>query len=834
MQYNTATLSQIFQGAPLGAGADVQIRQLVYDSRRVTDAEYALFFALGAGRNNGHYYLAEAYRQGVRAFVVSDKTMAIKVLPHHNCTIWCVTDTLVALQSLATAHRAQFVDLPTIGITGSNGKTIVKEWLFQLLKPEYDIVRSPKSYNSQLGVPLSVWQINDYHTLGIFEAGISQMDEMANLAKIIQPDTVIFTNLGHAHDAGFTNMLAKAEEKLLLCANAKTIIYSKNYTLIDDLIQRKYADKTTFTLSTKPNIAADLVLQSIEKQDNFTRLTAKYKDETFTINLPFGDAANIENAMLCCAALLCKGYDATTIAARMLGLQAIELRLELKDGINGCTIINDSYSLDTNSLKIALDFAVQQKTNTRTSLVLSDLLETGKKAAVLYREVAQLLAHYALDTVIMIGQDGEILRNYLQAQNYATYPTTTAFLAALDAADVAFAAQTILLKGARVFEFERIALRLSQKQHKTTLEINLNALEHNLAMFRSYILPTTKLMVMVKAAAYGSGSYQIAKLLEHKKVDYLAVAYTDEGYDLRQANITLPIMVMNVQTADFEAIIKYKLEPEIYTLQLLRDFLRAVQTATAPTLPYPIHLKLDTGMRRLGFEQDADFAQLLEVLHTAQSTLQVASIMTHLVASDNAAHDGFTAQQKATFDAMAAQIMAKISHQPLLHLLNSSGIHRFSQYQGDMVRLGIGLYGIDANPAVQAQLQTVMTLKATISQLKYLKAGETIGYNRVGQAQKDTVSATISIGYADGFSRRLGNGKGGAYIRGQFAPVIGNVCMDMTMLDVTHIADIQAGDEVEIFGQFLPVQTLAQAADTIAYEIFTAVSSRVKRVYVQE
>ena len=883
--------------------ADVQ--HLLYDTRRITFTENAFFVALQSAQNDGHRYLAAAYRAGVRTFLVCE-TATLPANWHEiasDALTLAVPNTLTALQQIAAAHRADCPDLRTIGITGSNGKTIVKEWLYQLLRNDEMIVRSPKSYNSQLGVPLSVWQIQPEHTLGIFEAGISETGEMAQLAQIIQPNIGVFTNLGTAHSAGFADNFAKAMEKLDLFVDCEVLIYSRDYPQLERAVQTKFPEKPKLTWTTKPDTEADIIgINTTENTQKYfynkkyiTTQTVDYQYfrhdgtvENANFELPFADKASLENALCCCAVMRYLGYDAATIRTRIATLEAVALRLELKAAINNCTLINDAYNADLNSLDIALTFARQQQRKPTLTLVLSDILETGKTVESLYKSVAVILRQHEIKTIIGIGTTITKLANYLQEgctffhfyttddfinsfknnevitpfkkllykennaviniknsdvnKNVNNFEVDSATEVAKPSSDFAtevakpisdiFQNTTILLKAARVFAFERIAAVLAQKQHRTTLEVNMSALTHNLRVYKQFLQPETAIMVMVKAAAYGSGSEQVARLLSLEKVDYLAVAYTDEGYELRQSGIALPIMVMNVEADSFDALIRYRLEPELYSRSTFEGFLATVSAQNLAEA-YPVHLKLDTGMHRLGFE-NSDLEWLCDVLKT-QKNLYIASVFTHLAATDNPEHDEFTHLQAARFSEMYATISDAIGYAPRRHILNSGGINRFAaQYQMDMVRLGIGLYGIDGSNEIQQKLQTVMTLNATISQIKTIAVGDSIGYNRMGKATEPMRIATISLGYADGLSRRLSNGAGKLWLRGALAPIIGNVCMDMCMLNITSIADAAEGDTVEVFGENLPVQTLAADLNTIPYEVFTSVSGRVKRLYFQE
>jgi len=805
---------------------EASIEHLLIDSRKLSFPSSSLFFAFEGLRNDGHQYLPQLYANGLRHFVVSKK---IDIQPFPNASILLVDDMLKALQQIASDHRKQF-DFPVIAITGSNGKTIVKEWLFQLLHQDFHIVRSPRSYNSQIGVSLSVWLMNKQHDLGIIEAGISKTKEMERLAPIIKGTLGVFTNIGAAHDEGFKNIAEKIKEKLRLFEDTPAIVYCRDQSRVHR-VMKQWKDKIFFTWSKKAK--ADLAIKKIVKKENQkTFIEAIYKGQQQAIQIPFVDDASIENVIQCWCVLLYFGVSLDEIKERMRALEPVAMRLELKAGINNCTIINDSYNSDLTSLEMALNFAGQQAQTKKQSLILSDILQSGQDAKKLYTQVAQLLKERRIFRVIGIGESVQQLKKYLPRKITQQYFSDTDHFLLLYNSQTGslnkspFQGETILLKGARKFEFERIANKLSQKVHKTVLEVNLNGLLHNLRVFSSRLKSGTKMMVMVKASAYGSGSVEVARLLEFHQVDYLTVAYADEGVELRQAGIQLPILVLNPEEASFDTIVENELEPELYNLSLLRKFLNFLGKRKATK----IHLKIDTGMHRLGFEKE-DIEPLMSALR-AYKKVKVASIFSHLAASDSPSHDRFTKKQVAQFKKMANQIEKDLGYAPLRHICNSSGIIRFPQYQMDMVRLGIGLYGIDG--LIQKELEVVNTLKATISQIKKVKARETVGYNRSGKVAKSTRIATISIGYADGLPRATSNGQYSVYLKGQLAPIIGNVCMDMCMLDVSHIPKVAEGDEVEIFGPHLPVEQLAAQLNTIPYEIFTGISSRVKRIYFQE
>ena len=844
-QYTIQQLVKIIKGKLIQDKSAAATEYILTDSRRIIFPEVSVFFAIKGDRRDGHKFIEACYKAGVRNFVISE-TPDISLFPDANFVL--VKNVITALQTLVAWHRNQFT-LPVIGISGSNGKTIVKEWLYQLLEQEFSIVRSPKSYNSQLGVPLSVWQIKNYHNLGIFEAGISQPSEMDNLAKVMQPTIGIFTNIGKAHDEGFLNLRQKINEKLKLFINCEILIYSSDYADITECLRNiktqfkkndnDYDGFKTFTWSAN-GLDADVTILNKIKRDNYTEIEAQFSDGKKLITIPFVDEASIENAINCWMLMKYLKYDDATINQRMATLNPVAMRLELKDALNDCSLINDSYNSDISSLNIALDFLNQQQQHPKRTLILSDILQSGKDDEALYSEVADMVKHKGINRFIGVGKalhkqekkfaDGLIENKfYLKTEDLIK-----------DIPELHFENETILLKGARQFEFERISKQLEQKTHQTILEINLNALIENLKTYQSLLKTNTKLMVMVKAFSYGSGSFEIANVLQFHKVDYLAVAYADEGVELRRGGITLPIMVMNPEQKSFETIIHYNLEPEIYNRRGLQQYISVTQNllrvaqseGQVQDRKFPIHIELDTGMVRLGFH-DNDLNELI-VLLKANPQIEVRSVFSHLAASEDATMDVFTKQQIKSFDKMSKRLQDELGTNFMRHILNSAGISRFADAQFDMVRLGIGLYGIDSGEKVHGRLKNVSTLKSTIAQINFIKKSETIGYNRMGHITRDSNIATVNIGYADGLNRRLSNGVGKMLIRGKITPIVGNVCMDMTMVDVTDIPDIQEGDEVIIFGDDLPVKTVSDWLGTISYEIISTVSQRVKRVYYHD
>ena len=784
------------------------------DSRSLQNNSETLFFALTGPNHDGHQYISELAQKGVTHFVVSQKPQT----SDNSLTFYVVKDTLVALQKLATYYRQEF-DIPVIGITGSNGKTIIKEWLNFLLNPDYNIIRSPKSYNSQVGVPLSVLGINEKHNLAIFEAGISTINEMEHLQNMIRPTNGVLSNIGSAHDEGFEDLAEKIKEKLQLFKSVSVLILNKNKT-IEVFIPSKIK---TFTWSSNDK-SADVFVMTAEKGDE-TQLKITYNDLCFTVEIPFQDQASIENAIQCLMVLLHLQYKQDVIQERMKFLYPVEMRLKVKNGINNTAIIDDSYASDFQSLKIALDFLENQKQYKKKTLILSDIFQSGLPDDELYSKVSQLIVSNKINRVFVIGDT--ISKYAKKFPNCKTFQSTDDFLNHID--EINFENETLLIKGARNYHFEEIVAALEEKTHETVLEINLNAISHNLNFFKSKLDINTKLMVMVKAFGYGNGGFEIAKLLEYHKIDYLGVAFADEGIALKTAGITLPIMVMNPETTSFSAIIQHQLEPEIYSFKGLQSFLKL---AVAKKLKHvPIHIKLDTGMHRLGF-QAADINQLTSILKD-NSHIQVKSILSHLAASDDLELIDFTLHQIEQFEEMSTTLINELDYVPIRHLLNTSGISNFTNAQYDMVRLGIGLYGISNDAEEQKFLEVVSTLKSVISQIRILQEGESVGYGRRFMATKTTKVATIPIGYADGISRQLGNEKGYVMIKNKPAKIIGSVCMDMMMVDVTDI-ECKEGNEVIIFGKKPTVTEIAQQLQTIPYEILTSISQRVKRIFYRE
>jgi alanine racemase len=825
LQYTVSEIAAIIAAKPLQIINEAVVEYLLPDSRKLLFPSTTLFFALPGPRRSGASYIEDLYRKGVRSFVVDVDFNETSIADYPDASFLQTSNVMAALQQLTAHHRQRF-EYPLIGITGSNGKTIIKEWLYQLLAGNYNIVRSPKSYNSQVGVPLSIWGMDKTHTLGIFEAGISRRNEMTLLEKIIQPDIGVLGFIGEAHAEGFTDKAEKINEKLKLFIRSHTLIYCADDSVVEECVKafaaKENADIKLFSWSR--NSTTDLQITDVQHSEDHTEVFCSFKEAVFSFLIPFADEASVFNAVTCCAVLICMDVKPAAIPALMKELKPVEMRLEMKQGINQCAIINDSYSADINSLDIALNFLQQQQQQQRKTVILSDFLQSGLPEDILYKKIAEALQQKNLHRFIGIGPEISAHADAFEnLQEKSFFSSTEEFLKHISAFH--FNNEIILLKGARIFKFEKINRALEQKIHETILEINLNAVRENLNIYRHHMHRQVKLMAMVKAFSYGSGSYEIASLLQHEGIDYLAVAYTDEGVELRQAGIRLPIMVMNTTPAGFDNLIQYNLEPEIYSFNILDAFKNYLLHHQIEQ--YPVHIKLDTGMHRLGFSP-ADIEKLCTDL-TEGLPFKIKSVFSHMVGSENPAHDAFSKQQGQLFIQMAGTIENAIGYPFIKHIANTSAIHRHPELQMDMVRLGIGLYGVDE----WLTLENVTTLKTTISQIKHIGKGETVGYSRRGVVDKDSDIATVRIGYADGYSRIFGNGNGKMLVNGKLAPVIGSVCMDMTMLDITGIL-AEEGDEVIVFGEDLSVKTLAAWAQTIPYEILTNVSQRVKRVYYEE
>lgn len=811
----------------LSCGHDVAncpISELLTDSRRLNRPDRTVFFALKGDRHDGHHFIADLFERGVRAFVVLHNHGPRPV----GAEFFEVDNTLAALQQVVAVHRATF-NYPVIGITGSNGKTVVKEWLAQLLDADHTIIRSPKSYNSQIGVPLSVWRMDESHDLGIFEAGISRPGEMVHLERIIKPTLGIFTTLGQAHDENFENHTVKAREKLNLFTHCNAVVYCKDYKLLDaEVRNHPFAQSPElFTWSRKG--PAHLQVGRVTKSALDTEIQAVFRNDFIKINIPFTDEASIENAITCWATLLHLGLPNDTIAQRMLRLSPVAMRLELRQGINRCSVINDSYNSDLQSVAIALDFLAQQHQHPKRTVILSDILQSGMTRERLYAEVARMVQSRNVARLVGIGPDISGEAHQFEVPEKEFFTNTASFVQNFNPRK--FNDEAILLKGARPFGFEAINQLLQQKTHSTVLEVDLGAMVHNLNTIRALLKPEVKVMAMVKAFSYGSGSFEIASLLQFHRVNYLAVAYADEGVELRKAGITLPIMVMSPEEQSFDAMLAHGLEPEVFSFRSLGLLEDALARRPSGTGRVAVHIKLNTGMNRLGFGP-TDVDRLCVRLRNSRD-LKLASVFSHLAASEDPDLDEFTQQQIALFTEIANRIARHTGQTFLRHILNSHGIFRHPDARFDMVRLGIGLYGVAVNQGFQGLLRNVSTLRSTISQIHELHEGQSVGYGRLEKVTKPMRTATVPIGYADGLSRKHGNRKGFLLVNGQKAPIIGSVCMDMCMIDITGIA-ANEGDAVVVFGEGYPINEFARNAETIPYEVLTSISGRVKRVYFEE
>ena len=818
MKYSVQEISDIVGGELKGPGQE-EILHISLDSRSIYQSTKVLFIALRGERHDGHRFISDLVRRGVRAFMVEE--LPGGDLPEDSLSFILVDNSLNALQKLAAHHRSAY-DARIIGITGSNGKTIVKEWLYQVLSPDRKITRSPKSYNSQVGVPLSVLLLDDSTEMGLFEAGISRPGEMSLLQKIIRPGIGIFTNIGEAHQEGFAGTEEKILQKLLLFKETEVLIYCRDHSEIDRLVRKQAVIEKLFTWSGNGN--ADVCITEIRENGNETILDLNFRDTTFTLTVPFRDRASVENAMHVICLLLYLDYQPLVIESRISQLNPVAMRMEMITGSGNCTLINDSYNSDLASLSIALDYLNQQQQHVSRTLILSDIHQSGRDDESLYAEVANMLRVNNIQRFIGIGPSLCSVKRFFPEDSHF-YRSTRDFLDELLSFE--FNNEAILIKGSRSFAFESIAGRLQKKNHETILEIDLNAMIHNLNVYRSLLPGNTKIMVMVKAFSYGSGAHEIANALQHQRVDYLCVAYPDEGITLRASGIHLPILVMNPEISSFDLMLEHNLEPEIYSFRSLFSFLKILERNNQ--VSYPVHIKLETGMNRLGFREE-ELDQLIEVLKQNES-IEVRSIFSHLGSSDMEKHDNYTRGQISAFERMSSRIMKHCHVDVLRHVLNTSGIERFPDAVYDMVRLGIGLYGI--SNSLEKKLQTVSTLRSTISQIKPLRKGDSVGYNRNVVAKNDMLVGIVPIGYADGLMRDLGHRNISFLVGNKEAAVLGNLCMDMCIVDLTGI-NAKEGDEVIIFGGSRPVTQFAASLDTIPYEVLAGLSERIKRVYYHQ
>ena len=804
--------------------ADANIGFLLTDSRSLCFAEETLFFALKSGRGDGHNYISDLYRRGVRNFVVED-VPADYATTYADANFLKVGNSLVALQRLAERHRDEY-DIPVVGITGSNGKTIVKEWLYQLLSPEMNVTRSPRSYNSQIGVPLSVWLLNEQSEVGVFEAGISEPGEMLALRDIIQPTIAVLTFIGDAHQKNFASLEEKCREKIILFHDAKTIVYCKDDTLVDDVVKSFDYKGDNLSWSMKDPEAA-LYVKQVDKNGLTSTVHYIFKGEEGEYELPFIDEASVRNSATTAVVALHLGLSKELLAERMKNLEPVAMRLEVKEGQHGCTLINDSYNSDINSLDIALDFMSRRPDHKGLgrTLILSDIYQTGEPLEQLYTGVSNLSLKRGVNKIIGIGPQIMAHADLIKVPEKFFFHDVTSFIHSTVFENLRD--EVILIKGARRFGFDNITELLVKKVHETILEVNLSNVVKNLNFYRSFMKPETKLVCMIKADAYGAGAVEIAKTLQDHRVDYLAVAVADEGVTLRKNGITSNIMIMNPEMSAFKTMFDYDLEPEVYSFRLLDALVREAQKNGISN--FPVHIKLDTGMHRLGFDPLKDMPELIDRLQH-QSAVIPRSVFS-FVGSDSDSFDEFSAHQFELFDKGSKQLCAAFPHKILRHIDNSAGIEHFPERQLDMCRLGLGLYGYDSRD--NSMINNVTTLKTTILQIHDIPANETIGYSRRGTLTRNSRIAAIPIGYADGLNRHLGNRHCYCLVNGKKAEYVGNICMDVAMIDVTDI-DCKEGDQVILFGEELPVTVLSDAIDTIPYEVLTGISNRVKRVYYQD
>jgi alanine racemase len=819
--YQISEIAQII-GADASISTDETIRDLLTDSRTYIGGDGFLFFALKSKKNDGHRYIEQLYKKGVRSFVVSEKISGER-FPRAN--ILCVKNPINALQELAASHRQRF-SYPVVGITGSNGKTIVKEWLFQLLQPNYSIVRSPRSYNSQVGVPLSIWLMTEENNLAILECGISRKGEMSQLEKMVKPSVGIFTNIGPPHQENFQDLIEKASDKLELFKHTEVLISCANHKLLQEVVATEYNGKN---LTWGEDSKCDLIILETLKEANQSIIRGRYQEHDIEVSIPFSDDASIENACHCWLFLLQEGFDKSEIAKRLSTLSPIAMRLEKRMGINRCTIINDSYNSDLASLDIALDFLAMQAQGRDKTLILSDILQTGESPDSLYAKVADIIGRKGIKHLFAIGKEIAANSSLFGNLNVRLFENTEAFLHSFNEKD--FQEMAILVKGARTFRFERIVHRLEAKTHETVMEIDLNKMNQNLDHIKSLLNPSVQIMAMVKAFAYGSGSSEVAAALEYAGVDYLAVAYADEGIALRESGIKTPIMVLNPVSSAYDSMIQYDLEPQIYSFLTLEKFTDAL-SVHSEKMPYRIHLKVNTGMNRLGFDL-SDVDRLSDELLSLKPQVSVYSAFSHLAGSDNQKFDSLTKSQINRFNEFCLRLEQNGIKAFIRHILNSNGILRHREAQMDMVRLGLGLYGLSANEKFRKELQPIGRLKTIVSQIRVVPRGQGIGYSPKKVLDSEKRIGVIAMGYADGLPRAAGNGNGQVFVNGKHAPFVGNICMDMAMIDLSGI-ECNEGDEVEIFGENNSIYTLANNLNTIPYEVLTNVSTRVKRIFFKE
>lgn len=818
-RYTFLEIARLTGGKLLGKNHDTVVHYPVMDSRKVVFPESSLFIAIHGPHHNGHQYISDVIKQGVKCFLVSDEEYIKPFLNQAGFIV--VKNTLTAFQIIAASHRNEF-NGSLVGITGSNGKTIVKDWLSHVLSVQYNVCKNPKSYNSQVGVPISLWNLQPEHEMGVFEAGISLPGEMKKLESMIRPTLGIFTNIGSAHEENFKNQEEKIREKLILFKHSEGIIIRNDDELIYSIAKEIYPDKKLITWGNHPDCNYHV---SFKKQHGNCEIFLSSGDENFQYEIPFTDAASIENSIHVFIAALYLGINYNVLIEQMKLLPRVNMRLSFKSGKNNCFIIDDTYSNDFDSLKIAVDSLVSLHQFQKKTIILSDIVQSKTNKAVLYNEVASLLEQKGIQRIIGIGKEISEFKTLFKGTAWF-YPTIHACLDKLNS--ITFKDEAILIKGARVFELEKLVARLENKVHDTILEVNLNAMVHNLNYYRKHIPAGTKIMAMVKASGYGTGTHEIAHILHFHHIDYLAVAYADEGIELRNHGIQLPIMVMNAESTGINTLLENKLEPVIYNFETLAHYKN--QLARGGTLP-TVHIEIDTGMHRLGFNPSS-INQLCDEIKNINGLI-VKSVFSHLAGSDEPGLDEFTREQIKQFDLHSSFIEKALGYKTIRHIANSAGASRFKEAAFDMVRLGVGLYGVGANTEEQSKLQPVISLYSTIAQITEVKPGDSIGYGRSFIANKSMKIATVPIGYADGYRRSLGNGQGKMFINGKPANVVGRVCMDMTMIDVTDL-DISVGDRVEIIGENYPIELFARSIDTIPYEVLTSISQRVRRIYTQE
>ena len=814
MNYTVHQIAEITHAKIIG-DENLVIKNIAFDSRIIYSTKNTAFIAINTQKNSGEKFIESAIDRGITV-IISEH-----YLPQFENITWIIVNNSVEfLQNLAR-HHFEHSHLKSIGISGSNGKTILKEWLYQCLWNEFSTVKSPKSFNSQIGLPLSLLQINDSHQLGIFEVGISKPHEMEKLEKIFHPQIGLLTHIGTAHLANFNSEEELIDEKIKLFENSEVIIFNGDNSLVESKINKIYSSKKLISYGFKET--NQVYFKNVPKGENFI---VKYFDEEICFPVHQRDEATLTNALALVTVLKELGIENHKIVEKINALKAVEMRLEAIEGVKNNIIINDSFNLHLDSLKTALQF-LNEYNKPKKSLVLTDILDVNSDSKALYEEVSDLVNEQKFDSVFLIGQEISKFSELFKAKTF-TFINTQELIESKHLTDLEN--QLILLKGARKFEIERLKDILELKKHDTVLEINLNAILHNINYHKSLLNPTTKMMAMVKANSYGLGSYEISEFLQHHHIDYLGVAFVDEGVELRKKGITVPIIVMNPEQHSYETVVEYNLEPEIYSFRVLDLFYQAVQKSGYDK-KYPIHIKLETGMHRLGFK-DFELDELSENL--AKKNLKVQSIFSHLSSSDMPTEKQFTLHQLKTFEENSNHLIEKLGYTPIRHILNSSGIINYTHHQYDMVRIGIGMLGESQNSEIQKQLRSVVSFKTVISQISDVEEGESIGYSRRFKTEHTTKIATIPVGYADGIPRLIGNQVGKVGIHKTLAPIVGSICMDMMMINIDHIPNVKEGDTVTVFNAKPSLKEFAKYCNTITYEVLTSISPRVKRIYVKD